>query len=118
MSKLSDWWNETQTISTSTENISTEKINFDKVDSSQLEATLFKLFEKYKDGFAMILFANIITLITALFSTFIIFNSNSLSDIQTTYKVVLFVSLISYVIVLYGLFKLYNASELRKSSEK
>jgi hypothetical protein len=118
MSKLSDWWNETQTISISSENISTEKINFDKVDSSQLEATLFKLFEKYKDGFAMILFANIITLITALFSTFIIFSSNSLSLIQTTSKVALFVSLLSYVIVLYGLFKLYNASELRKSSEK
>ena len=92
-----------------------KKMSFTKkTNVNDLQFSLNNLFSKFKEGFAFILFANFLVLLSTLVSFMVINNSNDLENIQTTTKVAMVVNIIGYIFFIIGIYILFDASELKK----
>jgi uncharacterized membrane protein (GlpM family) len=85
-----------------------------KNNVNDLQFSLNNLFSKFKEGFAFILFAIFLVLLSTLVSFIVINNSNDLENIQTTTKVAMVVNIIGYIFFIIGIYILFDASELKK----
>jgi len=85
-----------------------------KNNVNDLQFSLNNLFSKFKEGFAFILFANFLVLLSTLVSFIVINNNNDLENIQTTTKVAMVVNIIGYIFFIIGIYILFDASELKK----
>ena len=93
-----------------------KKMSFTKKSNvNDLQFSLNNLFSKFKEGFAFILFANFLVLLSTLVSFMVINNSNDLENIQTTTKVAMVVNIIGYIFFIIGIYILFDASELKKN---
>jgi hypothetical protein len=92
-----------------------DKIENLKISNEELIPILNKIFEHYKYGFAYIMFANLIGLITALVSFVLINNTNDLELIKSTNTFVMVVNILCYCLFLFGVVTLFKSSQLKKS---
>jgi hypothetical protein len=86
-------------------------------DQPQLNIDIVKklnsVFSDFETGFGYILIANIIVLLTAVISFFIVINSNEIEIIQNTTKVTSIIYIGCFVLFLSGLITLINASKIK-----
>jgi hypothetical protein len=109
-----------KSISTSSNSIipnNDVSIKSDMNNQSQSNVELIKslksVFSDFETGFGYLLISNIIVLITAIVSYFIIINSNEIETIQNTTKVTSLIYIGCFVLFLSGLITLRNASKIK-----